>query len=52
MARVGSNQPSTTYDPTKSPGVGWLGITVVREYGVGRKKRGRGGMGRETDMER
>lgn len=41
-ARVGSTQPSATCNPTMSPGAGWLGTIVVREYRVGRWKRGRG----------
>lgn len=36
-------QKSATCDPTKILGTEWLGTTVVREYKVGRCKRGRKG---------
>lgn len=44
LTEVGGTQPSTTSDPTKSPGAGQLGTTVVRERLVGRWERGRDGI--------
>lgn len=60
---MGRDQPSTTCDVTKIPGFGWLGTimvseynVMVREYRVGKWKRGRGqmvhGSGREADLKR
>lgn len=35
MVGMGSIQPKAICDPTKSPGAGQLGSTVVKEYKVG-----------------
>ena len=54
---TGSVQPSTTYDPTKSPGTRQLGTTVVgdyRVYRVGKERERQNGLwaGRGADPER
>lgn len=41
MAGAGSTQPSITCVLIKSPGSEWSGAIVVREFRVGRWKRGR-----------
>lgn len=55
VAGAGSTQPSTSCDPTESPGAGQLGTIVEREYRMGRCKMRREGviceLEREVDLE-
>ena len=52
MTGMDSTQPSTNFGPTKSPGIRQLDTIVVREYRVGRWKRGRGEMVYGVERER
>lgn len=55
MSGENSTQPSSSRDPTNSPGVGWLGTVVARVQGgegEEREKQMVCGLGREVDIER